>query len=71
MLNIIMLKNEFVQKERFDKWITLAHAHQRMDDGHLSQKRVVAKIKEHVGHKRTKQKGKIETIGLLPHEVIR
>ncbi len=43
MLNIIMLKNELVQKERFDKWITLADAHQRMDDGHFSQKNVVAK----------------------------
>jgi hypothetical protein len=32
-----------VQKERFDKWITLACAHQRMDDGHLSQKKLVAK----------------------------
>jgi hypothetical protein len=29
------------------------------------------KIKEHVGHKRTKQKGKIETTGFLPHEIIR
>ncbi len=43
MLNIIMLKNELAQKERFDKWITLAHANQRMDDGHLSQKIMVAK----------------------------
>ncbi len=32
-----------MQKERFDKWITLVDAHQRMDDGHFSQKNVVAK----------------------------
>jgi hypothetical protein len=38
-----MLKNELAQQERFDKWITLAHAHQRMDDGHLSQKIMMAK----------------------------
>jgi hypothetical protein len=38
-----MLKNELMQKERFDKWITLVDAHQRMDDGHFSQKNVVAK----------------------------
>jgi hypothetical protein len=55
-------------KKRPNEWITLAYAHQKTNDTkQLSQKKVMVRKRELVRHKKTKQKGKVETTNLLPH----
>jgi hypothetical protein len=51
---IIAYKSGPMQKNP-NKWITLTYAHQKMDDTkQLSQKKVMAKKRELIKHKKTK-----------------
>jgi len=59
--NFIMITYENKGYDKLDKWITLTHTHQKMYDEKYFQKGVKTKKGEFVQHKRTKQKGRVET----------